>query len=818
MEQSFIDYSMSVITERALPDVRDGLKPVHRRILYAMFEEGTTAGRAYKKSARMVGNVIGKYHPHGDTSVYGAAVRMAQSFSMLEPLIDGQGNFGSIDGDAPAAMRYSEMRLSKIATDFFSDLPKETVTWLPNYDGSETEPQVLTVPYPNLLVNGSEGIAVGMATLIPPHNLRCVIAATKLLMTGMNVSDVEVAKILEGPDFPTRGLIHGLDGFADAVSTGRGKVKLRAKWHAETRGSGSLQSLIIDELPYQVNKSTLVEKIAFLVREKIVEDIADMRDESNKDGIRIWIAIKKDASPEAVFSALMTKTELEISYNYNCVALDKGIPRTLGLRQIIEKWIIFRKEVVLARYVFERKKAIAKLHILNALIKALSALDEVIRLIRAATDSNDAKTKLMELLDIDPLQAQSILDIRLQKLTGMEIDSIRADQKEIALEVDRLTEIIDSQKMIQDIIIQELDEVSAKFGKDRQTEIGQNISAITCDDVIAREDVLISLTDGGYIKRTTFSATERQNRIKRATEAVDDDPVRFSQKMHSHDSLILVAKSGQVYSIKVHRIPDAPVNAKGRHIRNVIDGLNEEVYTVLVMPEKTTEMSLMTVSKKALIKRSSASEYSGASRKGGIQGVSFDAGDELFAAYIVSDKDQIILVSSGANAIRFNISEVRNVGRTSVGVRGMNLDAGDDEFIIGAMIIPCGDDAGLSLCCIGSKGAGKRSEVSEFPSQSRAGKGVVAFKVNNKTGQLVAALGVRIEQDVAMCTSSGISNRLMVEDIRLTGRSAAGVTLMNLDNGQTIVSANTTFRTQSPRPADTCGSDQPLNGEDIVSE
>lgn len=564
MEQSFIDYAMSVITDRALPDVRDGLKPVHRRILFAMHDSGNTANKAYRKSARTVGDVIGKYHPHGDQSVYSAMVRMAQPFSMSQVLVDGQGNYGSIDGDMPAAMRYTEARLTKISGEFFHDLHKETISWNPNYDGSEKEPSVLTAPFPNLLVNGVEGIAVGMASRMPPHNLRAVCSTALMLLDRPDATTAEVVAVLQAPDFPTAAIVHGLDGFAQAVENGTGRIKIRSRWHEEDRGRGS-KAIVIDELPYQVNKARLVATIADLVREKKIEGIVDLRDESNKDGIRVWIALRKDESTDAVFADLASKTELEVAISYNCVVLDGGRPKQLGLKDIILKWIAFREEVVLARHVYERKQALARLHILEAYMAALGMLDQVIALIRAAENPASAKSGLMALLSVDELQAQAILDLRLQKLTGMELEGIRAEHAEVVSKIAALTEIIESPERIRGVIREELSDISNRFGADRRTEIGVGISDITREDLIPREDVLITMTQGGYVKRLPANALRSQNRGTRGKTAMalgDDDSISFLRQSHSHDSLMVFAKSGQVYGIKAYRIPEGTLTTK----------------------------------------------------------------------------------------------------------------------------------------------------------------------------------------------------------------------------------------------------------------
>lgn len=794
MSQSFLDYSMSVITDRALPDVRDGLKPVHRRILYAMNQLGNDWNKPYKKSARVVGDVIGKYHPHGDSSVYGAAVRMAQPFSMGQCLVDGQGNFGSIDGDNPAAMRYTEIRLTRLAGEMFSDLDKETINWRPNYDGSEKEPEVLTTPYPNLLVNGVEGIAVGMASSIPPHNLRDVIHATLMLMENPELGTAELVGVLKAPDFPTSGIVHGLDGFAEAMETGRGRVKLRAKWHEEDRGRG-LKAIVIDEVPYQVNKANLVSRIAELVREKEVEGIADLKDESNKEGIRIWIALKKDESAEAIFSQLASKTDMEVSISYNCVVLTGGAPRTLSLRDIIVQWIAFREEVVLARHVYERKQALARLHILEGYMAALGMLDAVIKTIRESDSAATARAGLVALLSVDEQQAQAILDLKLQKLTGMELDGIRQEHATVTSKVADLTAIIESPERIRGVIREELNDIAKRFGHERRTEIGHGISDITREDLIPREDVLIAMTQGGYIKRMPANALTRQNRGtrgKKAMEVGDDDSISFMKHSHSHDSLMVFAKSGQVYGIKAYRVPEGSLTTKGRHIRNVIEGLDEEISTVLALPEHDPSVSVLTVTKAGQVKRSSIEDYTGATRKGGIRGVGLDDDDSLLAAFAVREGDHLMLVANSGKAIRFDLNEVRVMGRAAGGVRGIKLDSG--EFLVGAAVVPAEQSEGLYLLCVGAQGVGKRTPVNDFPTQGRAGQGVIAFKANSKTGDLVTAMGVTLNNDLIMFASNGVSNRISVPDIRETGRAASGVFLMSLDAGQRLVSATSALR------------------------
>lgn len=794
MRRAYIDYSMSVITERSLPDVRDGLKPVHRRILWAMQEAGNVASHGYRKAARTVGDVIGKYHPHGDTSVYDAAVRMAQDFSMAIPLIDGQGNFGSIDGDNPAAMRYTEMRLARVATDIFADIGKETVFWAPNYDGTEREPSVLPMPFPNLLVNGGEGIAVGMASKIPPHNLREVCEVTKRLIHEPGVANDVLLRLMQGPDFPTHALVHSMDGYAQAFESGRGAVKVRARWHEEERSHGSM-ALVIDELPYQVNKAKLVSDIADLVRKKTIDGITDLRDESNKEGLRIYIALRRDVSPEVVFAELTARTEVEVSFSYNVVALDNGRPRQMGLREVMELWIAFRREVVLARYIFDRKKARAREHILAGYLAALGALDAVIQTIRQAPGAVEARERLMALLSIDEEQAQAVLDLRLQKLTSMETAAIRTEHEQVLAKIAELTDVIESPAKIDAIICDELDQVADRHGWDRRTEVAYGLSSITREDLIERENVLITMTKNGYVKRLPATALQSQNRGTRGKSAItvdEDDTLTFLQEAFSHDTLMVFTRTGQVHALKAYQIPEGNLASRGRHIKNVIDGLEDEIVAVLSVAEKDDTATLMTVTAQAQVKRTLLSEYDGASRKGGVRGVGIDESDELIAAFVAHDEDQVLLVSRAGQAIRFKASDARSMGRAAGGVRGMKI--GLTDRLVGAAVINGREALSKCLLCVGELGVGKRTIISDFPLQGRAGSGVVAFKESRKTGPLVTAMAVSKDEDLVMLASNGVSNRVHVEDIRETGRSASGVILMNLDAGATLVSATAAVR------------------------
>ena len=788
MEESFIDYAMSVITDRALPDIRDGMKPVHRRILFAMHESGNDAGKPYRKSARMVGDVIGKYHPHGDTSVYGAAVRMAQPFSMGALLIDGQGNFGSVDGDNAAAMRYTEMRMTRLAGEIFRDLHKETVQWAPNYDGSEKEPVCLPTPFPNILVNGTDGIAVGMASSIPPHNLSAVIRAVLELMDNPSVTDAGIIQLLEAPDFPTGAIVHGLDGFAEAVISGRGRVRLRSKWHAEDRARGG-KSIVIDELPYQVNKAALVEKIANLVRDKKIEGITDLRDESSKEGIRVVIEVRRDESPEAVFSALCNSTDIEIGVSYNCVVLDHGIPRQMGLRTILEKWIEFRKDVVLKRHVFERKQAESRLHILEGFMAAISRLDEVIVVIRSAKDSEEARNGLVSLLGIDSGQSDEILKLRLQRLTGLELDGIRAEHGEVTALVRSLTEIIESADRIRAVIRSELEDIDRRFGGPRRTEIGHGLSSVTRADMIPQEDIVIVITRKGYVKRLPVSALAAQNRGTRGKRSIDvgeDDEISAIYDAHTHDTILVFDEAGQAYACNGYDIPESGPGSKGRHIKNVIEGFEREIAAIIRVPSDIPDPSVTLVMSDGTVKRSAFDEYRSAKRRGGVSGVTLN-GNTIVGAFVTRAGQQMMIVSSAGYAIRFSVDEIREIGRMGQGVRGMRLDP--SETVIGAHVMDA--DSSDCLVCIGQNAVGKRTSLDEFPSQNRGGQGVIAFKASRKTGPLVAAFGVSDDIDVVLLASNGVSNRVAANSMRVTGRATSGVYLMNLDANATVISATT---------------------------
>jgi DNA gyrase subunit A len=802
MKKRFINYAMSVITDRALPDVRDGLKPVHRRILWAMYEAGNFASKGYKKSARMVGDVIGKYHPHGDSSVYGAAARMTQPFSFNTPLIDGQGNFGSIDGDNPAAMRYTEMRLSKLSQEFFGSIRKDTVNWRSNYDESEKEPESLPVPFPSILAINVTGIAVGMASSLLPHNLSDVIDCTiATLEKEERLTIKEAMDILKAPDFPTGAIVYDLDGFANAIETGRGTVKVRSKWHEEERRSGT--TLVIDEIPYMVNKASLVASIADMVSNRELEDVVGLRDESNKEGIRIAIDIKKGGSAEVVFSQLALKTQVEVSMSYNCMVIDGGRPKLMGLLDMIYAWNAYRKETVLRKYIFERKEAMAKLHILEGLLKALNMLDETINAIRESKDAAEAKSVLCAFLEIDDIQAQAILDMRLQKLTGLEIDSIKEDHQKITDLVNLLTFKIETPAEIVKDIIEELRDIQKRFGEPRRTEIGHGFSSLTREDLVVKEDVLVTLSESGYIKRMPINAIDAQKRGtkgKRAMQTSDNDNVKSIYQVNTHDLLMVFGESGQVYATKAYNIPEQKPTDRGRHIKNIIEGFDEEVNAVLALPMDDEQSTVVTITQKGQVKRSPVSVYAGATRKGGILGVGLNEGDELVNSFTCKPEDHIMLVSSSGRAVRFTVEQVSTVGRTATGVRGIKLDEG--EQVVGAHIIESGNDDGQFILCISENGLGKKTPISEFDPKGRAGKGMIAYKESAKSGKLVKALGVTNDDDLVIFTSTGVANKVHVSDLQTSGRATSGSKIISLSDGQSIISVVTSPKSEEDNLGD----------------
>lgn len=787
MEHNYLDYAMSVITSRALPDARDGLKPVHRRILYAMHGLNMGPGGAHKKSARVVGEVIGKYHPHGDSAVYESAVRMSQPWVMQQPLIDGQGNFGSVDGDRAAAMRYTEMRMTRIGALMFNDINKNTVDFIPNYDGAESEPTILPVSYPNLWVNGSEGIAVGMATSIPPHNLCETTAAFLAWMSNPEITYREIAEIMPAPDFPSGGLVHGLDGYMTAMETGRGRVKIRARWHQEERRSG--HRLVFTEIPYLVNKANLVEKIASLVQERDIDGIVDLRDESNKNGIRIVLDIKKGYEVELVAMQLINKTELEVNFNYNVRALIGGKPHQMGLLQVFKVFYDHRIEVIQRRTQFDLDKALDRLHTLEGFLKALDRLDDTIAAIRGSEDPTEAREKLQELLGIDEVQAQAILDLRLQRLTGMQITDIRDEHDSLLAHVIDLRDILASEERQVTIVREDLELTQTQFATPRRTEIASHLSQVTNEDLVKEENVMILATRNGYLKRLPITALNRQNRGTKGRSIMDvgeDDLVTAIHMASTREYLLAVTDAGQVQAVKVHSIPESGIGNKGRHYRNVFEGMADNAHVVAMLSVKELESDsehLVITTERGYIKRTQLALFSNATRKSGVAGVSLDEGDAIVSARIsTNEEDLAIVVGSHSRAVQFKMSDVRPMGRTSRGVRAINLPV--DEKVIAAAVVSVAEFDTIELVCIGENGVGKRTAVSEFGVKGRGGKGMLCFGPNRRSGLLTAATLLRAEQDLILFNESGGGNRISGDVVPKAGRSTAGATIMR--NGRVL--------------------------------
>lgn len=811
MERSYLNYAVSTIVDRSLPDVRDGLKPVHRRALYAMHELHLSPGQARKKSARVVGDMIGKYHPHGDTAAYDTIVRMAQPFTLLHPLVDGQGNFGSLDGDSAAAMRYTEVRMTALGDQFFEGLARDAVDFTPNYDNSLSEPALLPVPFPHLLVNGAEGIAVGMATSIPPHNLSEIINACLAWMEDPAISTQALAEIVPGPDFPTGGVVHGLDGYAQAVDSGAGRVRLRAKWHAETQRNGRTL-LVIDEVPYRVNKANLVAALALLAKgkegDRRVEDITAVADLSDKDGVRIVIELAPGADAAVVFHQLLVKSRqlLEVTVSYNMMALIGQQPRQMGFREMFEHFVHFRQTTICRIAAFDLDKARARLHILEGLLRALDAIDEVVRIIRSSAEPQAASQGLMAALGIDAAQAKAILDLRLQRLTGLERDTLRAEHAEVTAKVADLSDILASPARQRSIVAEDLRRVQARFGTPRRTEVSHDLAAITREDLVPQEAVLIPITQGGYIRRmpaTDVQAQRRGTRGKRQMGTGEDDVVTAMLAANTHDTLFVFTDQAQALGTRVFQIPEGASGGRGRHLCNVFDGLDRErrIAGLVAASDLSPDQYLLAVTEQGQIKRSALTAYTGALKKGGVIGMTLAADDRLAFADLCRDGDHVVLVTSGGRAIRFPVTDemLRPMGRVAGGVRGVRLRA--DERVIGMIVLTGGTDADHQILCVGRQGIGKRTDVSEFPVQGRGGQGVIAFRPNRRSGDLVAARLVTETDDLVFMTAAGVSNRMPVSATRLTGRDAAGTILMALDTDDYLVDVVPVLSEDDPEDA-----------------
>ena len=799
MRSAYLDYAMSVIIGRALPEVRDGLKPVHRRILYAMYKEGITSDKRYVKCAGVVGEVIKKYHPHGDAAVYDTLVRMAQDFNMRYPLIDGQGNFGSVDGDPAAAYRYTECRLTRLAEEMLADIEKETVDFVPNFDESTEEPTVLPTKVPNLLINGSDGIAVGMATKVPPHNLREVVEATILLVQKPNSSLDDILKIVPGPDFPTGAYIYGRSGIKAAYESGRGQFTMRAKAAIE-RPTKEKQQIVITEIPYQVNKAKVIERIAELVQNKKIEGISDIRDESDRDGMRIVIELKRGEQPEVILNNLYKHTQLQETFGMIMLAIVNGQPRTLPLIEALQLFIDHRVTVVRRRTAYDLRKAQERAHILEGFLKALSQLDAIIKLIRASKTPRDARDGLMGRFEFTERQAQAILELQLQRLTALERDKLQEEYDALQKKIAEYQEILASDKALKRVIVDELKQVQKDYGDDRRTEIIEEQAEIKLEDLIADEEAVITVSHSGYLKRTALSTYRQQGRGGKGRMGMktrEEDFVEHLFIASTHSYILVFTNTGKLHWLKVYEIPDVGAAGRGKHILNLVNlAKGEKVAAVLSVRELpdapkdiqvdgesvTAEGYIIMVTRKGVIKKTRLAEFSNP-RSAGILAMKIDDGDELIAAQLTSGRDTIFLASHEGMAIRFPETDVRDMGRAAYGVNGMNLDKGD--YLVGMQVV---GEKELILS-VTEKGFGKRTPITEYRLQSRAGKGVINVKTADRNGKVVAVLSVSEESEVMIITQQGKITRLDASQVRETGRSAQGVKLIALEEGDQVSAA-----------------------------
>jgi len=785
MRQSYLDYAMSVIVGRALPDVRDGLKPVQRRVLFAMHELGNEFGKPYKKSARIVGDVIGKYHPHGDNAVYDALVRMVQDFSLRYPLVDGQGNFGSVDGDSAAAMRYTEVRMAKVAGELLADLDKETVETVPNYDGSLQEPRVLPSRIPNLLINGSAGIAVGMATSIPPHNLGEVIDALLALIGNPEITIDELMGHVPAPDFPTGGILYGLEGVREAYRTGRGSVQIRARAFVEKAKKGDRESIVIKEIPYQVNKSRLIERIAELVREKQIDEISDIRDESDRDGMRVVVELKRDAVAEVVLNNLYKATQMQVSFGVQLLAIVQNRPRTMNLKELLEEFLAFRKEVVTRRTLFLLKKAESREHILEGLKIALDHIDAIIKLIRAAKDVKEARDGLMNGFRLSEIQAQAILDMQLRRLTGLEREKILQELKEVRAEIARLRKILAEEAELLRVIGEEFRQIREAFGDVRRSEIQRETKDLQLEDLIVDEEMVVTVSHSGYIKRNPISLYRTQRRggrgkVGMGTKDEDFVSMLFIASMHTY--VLFFSSQGKVYWLKVHELPEAGRASKGRAVVNLLSlAPGESIASILPVREFAEGKFIVTATAQGVIKKTEIMEYS-RPRAGGIIAMGLNEGDRLIATAITTGQEEVFLSTRQGMSIRFHEGDVRPMGRAAVGVRGIDLEEGD--VVVGMDILR---SQGTMLSAT-ANGYGKRTAVEEYRSQSRGGKGVITLKMTGKTGPVIGVCQVFDTDEVMLVTDGGKIIRLAVDEIRVIGRNTQGVRLIGLAEDEHVAS------------------------------
>jgi DNA gyrase subunit A len=785
MRASYLDYAMSVIVGRALPDVRDGLKPVHRRVLFGMHDSGMRPTNPYRKCARVVGDVMGNFHPHGDASIYDALVRMAQEFSIRYPLVDGHGNFGSVDGDAAAAMRYTECRLSKIATELLRDIEAETVDWTPNYDESREEPKTLPSRFPNLLVNGSSGIAVGMATNIPPHNLGEAIAATVAYIDDPGLSSAELMRFIKGPDFPTGGLIMGSAGIREGYETGRGRVVVRARAHTEPLKQGKV-AIIVTELPYQVNKAQLIEKIADLVREKHIPEISDLRDESDRSGMRVVIELKREAIPKVVLNKLFKHSAMQTTFGINMLALVDGVPKTLSLRDMLRHYVAHQKEVIIRRTRFELDKAKKRAHILEGLLIAITNLDEVIRIIRSSEDAEAAKMGLMERFGLSDEQAQAIVDLRLRNLTALERHKIEEEHRDLLERIAYLEGLLANEPLIYDVVKEELLEIKQMYGDDRRTEILPSEDEIDIEDMIAVEEMVISITASGYVKRLPVSTYRLQHRGGIGVMGMDIKEGDYIEHLFittTHHFLLFVTSRGKIYRLKVHELPLGSRQSKGRHVANLLPlAQGERIKAVIATKDYTDAKYLAFATKRGIVKKTRFLDYATTLKADGIIAINLSDDDELVAVEHTNGHDDLILVSSEGKAIRFHEYDVRPTGRNTMGVTGMRMPL--EHAVLGMAVAE--DDA--DIFCVTSGGYGKRTPVSSYPTQKRGGQGVITIKDSPDRGDLVGVATVRNNHELMLISQDGTIIRVPVESVRTTGRNTMGVRVMHLRGADRVSS------------------------------
>ena len=784
MRKSYMDYAMSVIIGRALPDARDGLKPVHRRILYAMYDLGNVWNKPHKKSARIVGDVIGKYHPHGDVAVYDTIARMAQDFSLRYPIIDGQGNFGSLDGDPPAAMRYTEVRMAEIASELLADLEKETVDFVPNYDGTLKEPSILPTKIPNLLINGSSGIAVGMATNIPPHNVKEVIEGTIALINNPELSVDELMNIIPGPDFPTAGVIHGREGIQEAYRTGRGILQLRARAFIEKKGKGDRECIVISEVPYQVNKARLVERIAELTQEKKIEGIADLRDESDREGVRIVIELKRDEIAKVVLNQLYQHTQMQITFGIIMLALVGNQPKVLNLKELLQQFISFRKVVILRRTAFELKKAERQAHILEGLIVAISNLDKIIALIRASANPGVAREGLMKNFKLSEIQAQAILDMRLQRLTALEREKIEEEYQETTKLIEELKQILEREELVRELIVEELTTINGKYGDERKTEIIEQEAEINIEDLIIEEDMVVTITHNGYIKRNPISLYRSQHRGGKGVTGITTKEEDFVEHLFvdsTHSYILFFTTRGKVYWKKVYELPQAGRSAMGKAIVNLLNLSPEEKIAAILPVRKFEEgKHIVMATKKGLIKKTPLMAFS-RPRTGGIIALGIDEGDELIAARVTDGAQEIILGSKKGKAIRFKEEEVRPMGRNAMGVRGVRL--GKDDEIIGMEAI----GEGATILTVTENGFGKRTHTQEYRIQGRGGMGIITIRTSTRNGNVLGIKQVTDDDEIMLITNFGKIIRIKIKGISIIGRNTQGVKLIGVEKDEKVV-------------------------------